>query len=539
MIQIRHISFVLIIFISLVFISVHSASAASFDALLDEATALEKSGDRAGAIEKYEEAIKENPESFSAEVRLARLLKKAKRVDEAIPHFRSAVKLSSGRAARGVKTELATVLSWRDNKDEALDLYIEVLGDDPKNTEARMGLARVYSWTGRYVEARQEYGTILKRRPKSTEARMGMARVSSWQGDYDFAIETYRGILKGDPDNTEARVGLINVLRWKGEVSEGLVEARKFLAEAPDNPEAQRIERALRKAKGPYVQFTRSDGVDSDDNRLVRHKLSGYFSIWDGQLLRLAYTNYHATAPFSQEADANVFTAKSTFELSRDLKLTPRLSIASLEARGGDVTRLLPAISAKWRYSKPLTLSSSYSQSVLLDTAQLIKNAIKLDSYSVSGSYDYSIYTVSSGLRYGKYPDGNSSMRFNVKVSRGIIDEAHRTLTGGVRIDYVNFDKDLNNGYYDPQDYLALTARATLKGDYYAERLFYEAVGGAGMQTKKGSNTDLKMSLKGKLTWQFNRNLSAWAAYKWSRSELESATGYSYNAYEIGLGYLF
>ncbi|MEE9542544.1 MAG: tetratricopeptide repeat protein, partial [Thermodesulfobacteriota bacterium] len=469
------------------------------------AIALEKSGDSAGAIQKYEEAVRENPESFSAEIRLARLLKKAKRIDESIPHFRRALKLSTGKARRGVKIELATVLSWRGKRIEAIGLYKEVLKEDSKNKEARMGLARV----------------------------------SSWQGDYDFAIKTYRGILKDDPDNKEARVGLINVLRWKGEVGEALAEAGKFLAEEPDNPKAKRLVRGLRKSKGPYVQFTRSDGEDSDDNRLVRHKLSGYFSLWEGQVLRLSYTKYHATAPFGLEADAGVFTAKSAYEATDDLTLTPRLSIASLEAKGGDTTRLLPALSARWRYSKPLTLSASYSQSVLLDTAQLIRNDIKLDSYSVGGVYKYSIYTISSGFRYGKYPDGNHSNRFNVKVSRGIIKEKHRSLSGGVRFDYVNYDEDLNNGYYDPQEYKALTARATLKGDYYNERLFYEAIGGLGVQTKKGSDTDFKASLKGKLTWLFNDNLSAWAAYKWSRSAIETTTGYNYNAYEIGVGYLF
>lgn len=504
MIHRRYISFILIILIFFIFISVYSVNAAVSGAL-SRAMAFEKDGDKAGAIQKYEEALKENPESFSAEVSLARLLKKAKRFDEAIVHFRRALKLSSGRAARGVKVELATVLSWRDGKDEAIDLYREVLDVDPKNTDARLGLARV----------------------------------SSWQGDYDFATLTYKGILNGDPDNTEARVGLINVLRWKGDLREGLVQARKFLASNPDNPEAKKLEGELRKARGPYVQFTRSDGEDSDDNRLVRYKLSGYFSLWDSQVLRLSYTDYHATAPFGLEADANDFTLKSAVKVTRDLTLTPRLSIASVEATGGDVTRLLPALSVRWRQSERLTLFTSYSQSVLFDTAQLIKNAIMLEEYSLSARYDISPYTISTGYRYSKYLDGNFSNRFHVNLSRGIIKEVHRSLSGGVRIDYVNFDKNLNNGYYDPQEYLSLTTHATFKGDHYNERLFYEAVGGLGMQTKKGSNTELTASLKGKLTWYFNRNFSAWAAYKWSLSALESSTGYNYNDLEIGVGYLF
>jgi hypothetical protein len=60
-----------------------------------------------------------------------------------------------------------------------------------------------------------------------------------------------------------------------------------------------------------------------------------------------------------------------------------------------------------------------------------------------------------------------------------------------------------------------------------------------GVQSKKGASADLKASLKGKLTWLFNDNLSAWAQYKWSKSAVDSATGYNYNAYEAGIGYLF
>ncbi len=175
---------------------------------------------------------------------------------------------------------------------------------------------------------------------------------------------------------------------------------------------------------------------------------------------------------------------------------------------------------------------------MLLDTAQLMKNAIKLDEVSLSGRYDWSIFTVSSGVRHGMYQDGNSSNRFYVNLSRGIIKEDPR-LAAGVRFDYVDFDEDLSNGYYDPQEYYALTLHATLEDDYYDERLEYRLVGGVGIQSKGGASGELKASLKGKLTWHFNEHLSAWAQYKWSKSALESSTGYNYNGSEIGIGYLF
>ena len=514
-----------------------SASIAQAGSAFDEAVTLEKSGDKAGATIKYREAIKEEPMSFAAEIKLARLLKEVKDYPEAISHFRRAVELSTGRANYGVRKELAALISWTKDKSEAIVIYKELLKEKPTDSEARVGLARVYSWTGHYKEASLEYEKVLESKPENSEARVGLARVNSWQGNYDEAIHMYRGLLKDDPDNTQARVGLVNVLRWKGEISESLREARRFKADKPESKDAKRLVGELRRSKGPYIQLTRSDGEDSDDNRLVRYKLSGYFSVWDDQVVHLSYSTYEATAP-NLEADASLFTMKSSIDITKDLTLTPRLSIASLEATREDATRLLSGLSLRWRKSKRLTLNASYSQSMLMDTAQLIKNAIKLDEVSLSGVYNWSIYTVSSGVRFGFYPDGNFSNRFYVNLSRGFIKEDPR-LRGGVRFDYVDFDEDLSGGYYDPQEYYALTLHATLEDDYYGERLEYLVVGGLGIQSKGGASGELKASIKGKLTWHFNEHLSAWVQYKWSKSALESSTGYNYNGSEIGIGYLF
>ena len=528
----------LITFFSLFVFITASFAAGAADALMVEAGELAKSGDRAGAIEKYREAIAKEPKSFAAEIKLARLLKKEKKYAPAILHFRRAVELSTGRTKYGTKKELAEVLSWTKDKSQAIDIYKEILRERPDDSGARIGLARVYSWTGRYKEAIEEYRRVLQLKPGSLEARMGLARVNSWQGGYDESIAGYRDILKERPGNTEARVGLISVLRWKGDITESLSEARRFLAEEPEHPEAIRLEKELRKSKGPYIQLTRSDGEDSDDNRLIRYKLSGYFSAWDNQVVHLSYSTYHATAPFNREADARLFTIKSGFKIKKDFILTPRLSIATLEASGRDVTRLLPALGLRWRYSKRLTLSTSYSQNMLMDTAQLIKKAIKLDEASLSGSYNKGIYTLSTGYRYSKYPDRNFSNRLYANLSRGFIKEDPR-LSGGVRFDYVNFNKDLSNGYYDPQNYYAFTLHATLENDVYDDQLYYRFVAGFGSQIKSGTSWELKASLKGKLLWRINSNLSTWVAYKWSRSALESATGYNYNALELGIGYLF
>ena len=524
----------LLIFLSMtLFASTSLAKAAP-----DEANALEVSGDDVKTIESDVEGKKNGPDPFPVEIELARQLKKEKRYPEAIIHFRRAVELSTGRIRYGVKKELAQVISWTRDKEQAIELYKELLAERPEDSEARMGLARVYSWTKRYDEAKGEYITVLERKPESTEARIGLARVNSWQGNYDEAISAYWEILKENPKNTEARVGLINVLRWKGDSGESLSEARVLLSQRPEDPTAKRLVRELRKSRGPYIQLTRSDGEDSDDNRLVRYKLSGYFSLWNDSVIRMSYSTYHATAPLSLSADAALFTIKSAYKPTKNFTLTPRVSIATVEATGGDVTRLLPALNVKWRQSKRLTLSTSYSQSMLLDTAQLIKNAIKLDEYSLSARYNAGLYTLSTGYRHGKYPDGNFSNKAYVNLSKNFIKRDPK-LSGGVRLDYVNFDKNLNNGYYDPQDYLALTLHASLSGDYYDRRLFYEVVTGLGTQTKSSASAELKASVKGKLTWQFTGNLSAWASYKWSRSALESTTGYNYNSSEIGIGYLF
>lgn len=76
-----------------------------------------------------------------------------------------------------VKTKLATVLLALRQFDQAEPLFQEILGADPDNPEAHLGLGRLYQHFVFYTLAASHFEAALRKMPKNQAAREGLSQV--------------------------------------------------------------------------------------------------------------------------------------------------------------------------------------------------------------------------------------------------------------------------------------------------------------------------------------------------------------------------
>jgi len=118
---------------------VKQISSASYQYL--QANLLEKSGDLDGAINVYQEIIKQNPESIDAIFHIGRIMEKQDNLAEAVIYYRQAAEKSQPTIwTTGFYTSLGRVEEVLGNTDKARSAYELVLEVDPQNYTAQLAL---------------------------------------------------------------------------------------------------------------------------------------------------------------------------------------------------------------------------------------------------------------------------------------------------------------------------------------------------------------------------------------------------------------
>ncbi|MBE9527949.1 MAG: tetratricopeptide repeat protein [Proteobacteria bacterium] len=466
----------------------------------------------------------------------AKELKRAKRYVDAAHLFLRAAKNSSASSSIRLRTEAATMFGWSGKYDHAKATYASIITEDPKNRGARLGLARIHSWTGEYDLAIKEYGAVLQDSPGNTSALVGRARVLSWKGDYESAIEGYGAIIKTNPENISALDGLARTLWWSGEHTESIEALDNILTLKPDNKEARRLKRRVSWDAGPTLSIKGARSSDSDSNEIESLKAIGYLNHNRVGKLHLTLSRYNVKR-LSDKGRATVVKLKDSVRVSKKVKVSASVSAVNSESGSISNSYVTAGVRAEAKLARKLRGITSISRSPYLDTPQLIRNNIRVTSYSATAIRDFKRTTVSATAGYRDYSDSNTSYRIKGNVARTIIKEPDYTLTIGYIPEYRDFSKKTFSGYYNPGKVFSNDLYLNIKGFLKNDRLLYYATATAGMQNS--TKSEFTGALRVGATYYVRENLSVEAEAKWSKSALETSTGYSSESYKAGLNYLF
>jgi tetratricopeptide (TPR) repeat protein len=479
------------------------------DAALAKARAAASAGDSASAIRLYDTLLDASPGEVLLLVESAQQLSWAGRYDEAIRRYDQALAREPGN--RFARTERAKVLAWSGRYDEAADAFRALLAEDPDDLDARLGLARTLSWSGRQQEARTEYESILADHPGHGAATLGLAQTHAWSGEFELARPLYEQARQKLPDPKDAELGLAYVALWQGRLREAQAAATSLSTRYPGDPEVADLQRELNRATAPSVAVSWDQLDDTDRNLLTVSRLEGEARLPTGLGINLAYANYDMSSAGSRGSIDSLQATGSWSPKWRhrlegmvglDRLKTPTSSGKSVFdwgltyrfPAGASVNGWVGMRNEPYRYSVPLIVNEIVVQSLFA---------------GLEGSFgpNWRFYGEAEGWDVS---DGNSRLAARLS-GRYVWKHGLHSLEAGAAARWLDWDEDLDNGYFDPSNFSSLGATGRAYGPVPGPvALDYDVSAEVGFQSfdTEGANTraDPYYLVAGRLFWRFKES---------------------------------
>jgi tetratricopeptide (TPR) repeat protein len=237
------------------------------------------------ALQEYEAAVREFPQSMVALNGRAEVLKGMGRLEEALREYEAAVReFPENVVARNGRAE---VLKGMGRLEEALREYEAAVREFPHDVVARSGRAEVLKAMGRLEEALQEHEAAVREFPHDVVGYTGRAEVLKAMGRLEEALREYEAAAREFPHNVVARHGRAEVLKGMGCLEEALREYEGISAKFPSNSYSQVGMAAVLVLLGRYDEALRLVAVQTprtlDD--WIGHHIRGMVSLKRGDLV--------------------------------------------------------------------------------------------------------------------------------------------------------------------------------------------------------------------------------------------------------------
>jgi tetratricopeptide (TPR) repeat protein len=434
---------------------------ANREAQVDRARVLAWRGDPAGAARALDPLLAAEPGYLPALQARAQFESWAGNYDEALATYGRIQEITP--EDRSIGLNRARVLSWASRFDAAVAAYDSILGQNPRDTEALLGLGTVLAWASRLDSAEVVYQRVLALEPGNAEALRGLARTAAWGGRLVPAERRWRAVLARDPNDAAAWVGLSQTLRWQGRDAAALAAARRAVAIAPTDRDAREALRWARQTVAPRVSASYVSEWDSDGNDIRTASATAAARPAAGTELRLDL--YRRDASLDDVDDSGFAAQGGALTLWTQLGVGWSVSgtVGASDLEGAD--ELIPT----WRASlsapgrNRVTGGLSYAHQALDATSLLIDREVYVDELGANvGWAPAQGWTLSAGAGTALFSsrvsdEENRRINGSLAVARRI----SAPLTIGLGVRSFGFERDLTDGYFDPDFYglAELTAR--------------------------------------------------------------------------------
>jgi tetratricopeptide (TPR) repeat protein len=190
------------------------------------------------AIQKFEEAIKANPNSFQSLFLLGDCYRALDEYAKAEEQFRKAIAIKEDSFAM---LNLADVIFRQNRIQEAEDLFVKVNKKDPRIDDALTGLAQIRLYRGFTEEASKMINEVISRSSSNPEAHYIKCQILMESKYFEQAAEEANRALTIMPGNTKYRAAYAMALVRSFSISRGLEEAASIISDLPDNIDARLV----------------------------------------------------------------------------------------------------------------------------------------------------------------------------------------------------------------------------------------------------------------------------------------------------------
>lgn len=384
------------------------------------------------------------------------------------------------------RTRFAVTMSWGGRIPEAVAELEAILAEDPSRRAARLHLARSLSWMGRIDDALSEAQKILRDEPENRDALLVKANALRWRGDCRSAVPVYSRLLDEEED-FDARLGLAYCRLSAGKVKEAREGLKRLAPKYPyQEKERAALAAAIAEAARPSLTPKYSYYSDTDDNRVHRYSVSAGYPV-NAWRLELGYRHTDARDP-ARSARAD------DLSLSARARVSPRLGIGAgagaTRVEADDRRTFLSGHASADASVYGATVGVAVSRTVFGETARLLENGIRYTSVTTTVARPLPRgFALSGSHSYKDYSDDNASNDLQGALKYAL-RRAGPAIGVGYRIRYLDFDRESGGGYFDPSNYVAHQAFATLYYERGRVYTYLEPYYGHQSFTRTGTKTD-------------------------------------------------
>jgi serine/threonine-protein kinase len=244
------------------------------------ATALRANGKSANAIRYLTAAHAARPDYPAVNYALGLALADANRTDEAIETLRAVVQTYRKDATFHAK--LGDLYLAQGNADAARDSFSEALAVEPANGTACIGLARAELGRGDLDAAAKAFQTAAKSPAHAAAAHAGLGKIHRQRWEAAKAVAEYRSAVAAEPTNLDHHLGLVDALKVANDLPGALREAQATAGAFPKAAAAHRWVGDLLLAAGDpagavtaYRATVQCDPADPDTHWRLAAALGG------------------------------------------------------------------------------------------------------------------------------------------------------------------------------------------------------------------------------------------------------------------------
>lgn len=347
-------------------------------------------------------------------------------------------------------------LAQHDEKT-ALSLIRDGLVRFPNDENLQIQLARIYVEQKHDRQAIGLLNAILLANPASRSAKVELALIFGYEGNYRESDRLYRELLAADPDDEAASLGLVHNLVLEGKKPEARAQLQQAFTRHPTSLELQQYSDYLSNpTEGQYrkvhrIQNTESFFSDTSGNRAVYSSQGMVYQFsrrFTGRA-RMEETSLWRTGTITETLLSG--TAEGQLRLNQ---------YASLRTIVGAVrfvdtsSRLLYSGDLDLYPLKGLLLSGGFARYPVAPTFDSTLFDLLAEGWHSRIDYHAHNFAIAGSLSFTHYSDGNHGEREWGEALRWFPWHDNQfALGGGYAFRHVHFTKDLNHGYFSPNQY--------------------------------------------------------------------------------------
>ncbi len=427
---------------------------ANLDGRVDLARVKAWSGDISGGIADLEALLEEHPDYNPAVEARATFRAWEGEYDEALSSYDELLAITAGEAS--IRRGRAQILTWASELEASRAVYDSVLAADPGDVEARLGLAQALTFADSLDAAAAQYRLILSGDADEVRALQGLGRALSWGGRLVAGEEAFRTAASRAPADVASLVGLAENLRWQGRDAaafEVLTHAEQL---APDHRGVREQLRMVNVVLGPSVRPSLVVEDDSDDNHMVTTAAVGSWHPTPRLGLR-AHSYQRSLTQGGLSRDAFGLTVSGSYQLQPGWTVSAGLGGSRSDGTDrSSVPAYSLGVSSPGRYSYAAGLSVAHQ--ALDATAALAERGVTTTEARLSGRWVPAPgWRLDGGLGRTSFQGTEDNHRGDASLTLSRRFGRAWTLAVGGRA--MGFDKDLSDGYFDPDFYGIAEAR--------------------------------------------------------------------------------